>query len=281
MMKNMGKSLTTTYHFDPGEMEYKGEETCGGCGCTVQLYSIPIIGGPNKGERQTFRYGCQCENIKLAKQTREVERKAKRRYMQQVFDRYSLINPELQKVTLEDYEPTNQSQIRAKKSAEKYINIFDKENPFNLMFAGEVGVGKSHLAKCIADGVMDKTVTESEYKQGKRGYNAIFISVPKLLRKIRATYNDKSEVSEEQIYQTLEKVDLLVLDDLGVEKQSEWATERIFDLIDSRQGMHTIFTTNIAYSDLEQLKGERDFSRILGNKQALIEVTGENNRMKA
>lgn len=232
------------------------------------------MGGPDKGKPIEVTYGCKCEDIALAKQAQENQKLSEMRRVRQHFDYYSLISKRLKKATLENYEPQNKSQQIAKESVRKYIEIFDIEEPINLLFTGGYGVGKSHLAKSITDGIMQK-----ENPDTNRKYTAIFISVPKLLRKIRSTYNQHSEISESDIFEVLETVDVLVLDDIGAERQNDWTDERLFDIIDSRQGMHTIYTSNYNEKDLFDLLGERNFSRIVNEDTKILEILGENYRL--
>ena len=251
------------------------EGVCEGCKYPIKVYETKLIGGPRKGERVEITYGCKCEDIKLAKQALENKERSEKRRVKEYFDYYSLISDRLKKATLDNYIPQNKSQQIAKESVKKYIEIFDINNPINLLFIGGYGVGKSHLAKCITDGIMKK-----ENPETKRKYTAIFISVPKLLRKIRSTYNRNSEISEADIFEILEEVDLLVLDDIGAERQNDWTDERLFDIIDSRQGKHTIYTSNYNERDLLNLLGERNFSRIVNEDTKIIEIIGDNYRLK-
>ena len=250
------------------------EAVCDGCNSPIKIYETEIIGGPKKGKKTEVTYGCKCEDIELAKQALENKERLENKRVKEYFDYYSLINKKLKQATIGNYYPKNKSQELAKDSVIKYIDIFDLDNPINLLFTGSYGVGKSHLAKAITDGIMQK-----ENPKTRRKYTAIFISVPKLLRKIRSTYNRNSEVSEEDILEVLENVDLLVLDDIGAERQNDWSEERLFDIIDSRQGMHTIYTSNYNANDLFEILGERNFSRIVNEDTKIIEIVGENHRL--
>lgn len=250
------------------------EGVCDGCGYPIEVYETELMGGPDKGKAIEITYGCKCEDIKLANQAIENKERTESKRVKAHFDYYSLISKRLKKANLENYNPQNRSQEIAKQSIRKYIDIFDIDEPLNILFTGGYGVGKSHLAKSITDGIMEK-----ENPETKRKYTAVFISVPKLLRKIRSTYNRNSEISEGDIFEVLETVDVLVLDDMGAEKQNDWSEERLFDIIDSRQGMHTIYTSNYNEKDLFNLLGERNFSRIVNEDTKIIEIEGENYRL--
>lgn len=248
-------------------MTFLSRETCPGCQMEIDIYEMEIPIGPRKGEKIKTKYGCKCEDMKLAKQALEAREQMKVKKMQEVFDRHSLINKELQKAMFENYQPKNQSQAKALRIAERFVEVFDKDRPINLLFTGTYGVGKSHLAKAITDGIIEK------------GHSAVFISTPKLLTKFRSSYNKDSDVSEGELIEMLNNTDVLVLDDLGAEKSSEWAWEKLFEIIDSRQGMHTIYTSNYNAQDLQQRLGERNFSRVVNRDTTIVEIEGENYRL--
>lgn len=250
------------------------EGKCSECNNAIKVYETEIVGGSNKGKKTEITYGCKCEDIALARMTERTHNQMLGRKVKSMFDRYSLINRDLLNASFETFEPKNKSQAIAKRTAERYVEIFDRNNPNNLVLHGGYGIGKSHLAKSITDEVMKKDCEVN----GK--YSAIYISVPKLLRKIRSTYNQESKVTEEQMFNTLETTDLLVLDDLGAENHSDWADERLFDIIDSRQGMSTIYTMNFKPDDLMRVIGERIFSRVINHDTTIMEIEGSNYRLR-
>lgn len=245
-----------------------GEEVCEGCGETVQIRKTVVdLGGGRKREAEG-RVGCRCEDLELAKKTLANDLKARKNRLLKVFDTHSLVPPELLDVTLNDYVPKNQSQEAAKQEAIDYVKRFDPKQPQNLLFFGPCGIGKSHVSRCISRGVMQK------------GYSSIFISVPKLLRKLRGTFNGKSDFSEDDLISALESVDLLILDDIGAEAHTAYAQDVVFSIVDSRQGMSTIYTSNITPEEFLEMKGERNGSRVINHHTKLMEIVGENERFK-
>lgn len=245
-----------------------GEEVCEGCGQTVKIQkTIVDLGGGRKREAEG-RVGCRCEDAALAFRSLARTCLARRNKLLKVFDTHSLVPPELIDVTMKDYLPKNDSQEAAKSEAAEYVKTFDPKQPQNLLFYGPCGVGKSHISRCISRGVMQK------------GYSSIFISVPKLLRKLRGTFNSKSEFSEDDLVSALETVDLLILDDIGAEAHTTYAQDVIFSIVDSRQGMSTVYTSNITPGEFLELKGERNGSRVINHHTKLMEIVGENERFK-
>ena len=104
-----------------------------------------------------------------------------------------------------------------------------------LFFVGDPGVGKTHLAVAILKQVI--------LTRGARG---IFYDTRDLLKLIRGTYNDTNKTTELDVLRPVMEADLLVLDDLGAEKTSEWVEETLNLIVNSRysENRTTIFTSN-------------------------------------
>jgi DNA replication protein DnaC len=108
-----------------------------------------------------------------------------------------------------------------------------------LWFDGPVGTGKTSLAILIAKAARDA------------GHSFAFYTVPRLLADIRRTYDRDASDSYLQLLRRLCSVELLVLDDLGAEKQTEWVVEQLYLVVNDRwQDQRSIVvTTNIPDPD--------------------------------
>jgi DNA replication protein DnaC len=108
-----------------------------------------------------------------------------------------------------------------------------------LCLIGPPGIGKTHIAVAI----LRRLVTEKHAR-------GLFYDVRDLLRVIRSTYNPVVRTAEMDILRPVMEADLLVLDDLGAEKPSEWVEETMNLIVNTRYNERrpTIFTTN--YEDL-------------------------------
>jgi DNA replication protein DnaC len=92
-----------------------------------------------------------------------------------------------------------------------------------------------------------------------------FMSVPYLLLEIKSTFSDVSEITETDLIKKYSNIDVLVLDDLGAEKMTEWAYSVLYVLINERyeKDKITIFTSNLSLNELsEKLGDDRIPSRI-------------------
>lgn len=255
------KNLNTTTDSD---MKVVGEYICEGCGNKVEIIRMKMLFGPDKGKYFESKKGCDCEVLGIIKSQQEEARKAR---LSRIFEENSLINPSLKNATFENFVPGEFR--KAYEKAKRYVEEFDIKKPRNLLFQGTFGTGKSHLSIAIA-----KTLTT-------KGYTTIFISTPKLLTKIRNTYNKNSEMGEEKIISMLANVDLVVFDDIGAEGEvSGWAIQKLFEIIDQRSGKHNIYTTNLSSAEFEATKDlQRIFSRMLDNTE-LIKMDGPDYRKR-
>ena len=134
---------------------------------------------------------------------------------------------------------TNHDSLRdAHRKATEFAERFPVVDK-GLLFHGQPGVGKTHLATAIL-----KDVIRTKNARGK------FYETSELLRLLRETYGTGTRVNEMDILRPMMEAELLVLDDLGQEKTSDWVQETLGLLINTRYAsrLPTIFTTNLVDS---------------------------------
>ena len=109
-----------------------------------------------------------------------------------------------------------------------------------LALMGSYGCGKTHLAAAIAN-------TCVEY-----GMSTIFLTVPDLLDWLRNSYG-AADVTFEQRFDEIRNIDLLVLDDLGTQNSTQWAEEKLFQIIDYRytHRLPLVVTSNLKLEELD------------------------------
>lgn len=109
-----------------------------------------------------------------------------------------------------------------------------------LTLMGDVDTGKSHLAISICR------------KWLERDRPARYVAVPKLLDELRHGYHPDADMSYDQEFYFYENVDLLVLDDLGMESPTSWAQEKLDMLVNSRyeNALPLVVTTNLGLDQI-------------------------------
>lgn len=128
-----------------------------------------------------------------------------------------------------------------------------------LWLMGSTGTGKTTLAMLASKAALE------------RSHSVAIYSLPKLLARIRRTYDaDAERDSYLSFFERLTSVDLLHIDDLGAEKRSDWVLEQLYALINERYETERsiIVTTNLDQAELEEQIGPRTVSR-------LVEICGD------
>lgn len=136
--------------------------------------------------------------------------------------------------------------------ARRYVDSFSemRKRGKGLLFYGTVGSGKTFLAACIANALIDK------------GYPCMVTNFARLTNTIGGTFDKK-----QQYLDSLDKFDLLVIDDLAAERDTEFMGEMVFNIIDARyrSGKPLIVTTNLSAREMKEagdVRRQRVFSRV-------------------
>ncbi len=127
-----------------------------------------------------------------------------------------------------------------------------------LWLMGDVGTGKTTLAMLVSKAAVEAERTVAIY------------SLPRLLARIRRTYDDEAGEPYLEFFERLTSVDLLHVDDLGVEKRSDWVLEQLYAIVNERYEAQRsmVVTTNLDQAALEEQIGPRTVSR-------LVEICGD------
>lgn len=147
------------------------------------------------------------------------------------------------KRTFESFE-VNKFNRKAYEIAKKYAEDWEKfkEEGTGLIFIGKYGTGKTHLAFSIANQLLNK------------GVPVVFETLINLMEKLKFGYEREGDFGYYEIIKLYCECELLIIDDLGKEKLSEWVLEKLFQIINTRYEnmLPIIITTN--YSEKEIIK---------------------------
>lgn len=138
--------------------------------------------------------------------------------------------------SLSNYKPANNnaSQLQAFNYAYRLVREYPSVDR-GLLFMGTCGVGKTHLSVAILRELMEK-----------KGISCLFYEFGTLLKEIQNSYNPISETSELTLLMPVIEAEVLVLDELGASKPTDWVRDTMMHVINTRYNDRrlTIFTTN-------------------------------------
>lgn len=153
------------------------------------------------------------------------------------------------------------------KAMQNYVDNFEelKKQGKGLLLYGNVGTGKTYAACEVVNALIDK------------GYPALVTSFSRITNTIQDMYNGKQEYLD-----SLNQFDLLVMDDLGAERRTDFMQEMVYSIIDgrSRSGLPFIVTTNLTINEIKnptEIGYARIYERVL-ERCFPIEVAGVNRR---
>jgi DNA replication protein DnaC len=148
--------------------------------------------------------------------------------------------------SLSNYQPatTNGSQLRAFNYAYRLVREYPSVDR-GLLFMGTCGVGKTHLSVAILREMIEK-----------KGVSCLFHEFGTLLKEIQNSYNPVPQTSELKMLTPLIEAEVLVLDELGATKPTDWVRDTMMQVINTRYNDRrlTIFTTN--YLDGRSSEGD-------------------------
>jgi DNA replication protein DnaC len=252
------------------------EKHCPDCGSRIRFVFVgyPFCLRTARKEPHWSEQPCEsCEKKRIGEEDAE-----KRKELKQVRIEALLKNSMLKKRFIEKrfdnflpFGKENEKQIRALTTAREFAENFPHHREIGtwLLFMGNVGTGKGHLCAAIINEVV------------RANFTALFTKAPRLLREVKETYNRNSEVTEREIHSRLEQIDLLIIDEVGVQFGTSTEQNIIFEILDARYEdmLPTILTTNIRdLKTLERLLGERIVDRFFEGESKIVPFDWESHR---
>lgn len=217
---------------------------------TSRRIAVPTFG--NSKSLDVWTKCPKCAEDEAEQEKIERAKQAQHRYEQKL--KQAGIPRRFANRTLDGYIVSNPRQARALHVASEFAQNFAHHAAVGsvLVFSGNVGTGKGHLATAIAQRVLEL------------GNTAMFATAREIVLMMRASWHDKNAPSESEVVKTLTAVDLLVIDEIGVQFGSDAERDQLFAVIDGRyRDMRPmILTTNLGTTKLCETIGERSYSRL-------------------
>lgn len=149
-----------------------------------------------------------------------------------------LLDETIKTATFDNFKIENDEERQAFDFAKNLAEFYKNGGQGNSFMSGPAGSGKSHLSMAIL-----KSYLESGEK------TALFVSYSHVVRLIKDSFNNRESVyTQNNIMSLLTNVDLLVMDDIGSENNSDFSEELLTDVLDGR--ISTIITTNLSSEEL-------------------------------
>lgn len=230
---------------EPGPEQYLGEDGliyCGKCHTPVQC-RITF-----EGRERIMPCICKCQKEERERQEQRMKEEEQLLYVRR------LKAAGIQERHLQDWTFASATDTPSVQMAKRYTENWKKVKAENLglLLWGDVGTGKSFLAACIANALLEK------------GVPVLMTNFSKILNQMGAMYSDERY----RYIASFNRFSLLIIDDLGIERNTEYALEQVYAVVDERYkaGFPLIITTNLTISQLrnpEDVAHARIYSRIL------------------
>ncbi len=164
------------------------------------------------------------------------------------------IPPRYRTATFEGWAAPTEHHRQALAACREFAEGFDlvRQSGKSMILFGTTGTGKTHLATAIALAVHAK------------GYRAMYTTVAGLTRRIKSTWGEGRLEEEHQVLAQLHTADLLILDEVGVQSNSEWEKTHLFDLVNERYNWlrPTLVISNLDLAGIHRTLGERVIDRL-------------------
>lgn len=220
----------------------EGFLVCGKCHTRRQvevnmpdLKAVPF--DPKKKVRVKMPVSCRCRAERRYQEEQMLQQDKDMRAME-ALKRQSLMDERLRDVSFDSFRKTNDNAYNLKLCL-RYANHFDEMLAKNqgLLFYGGVGTGKTFAAACIANRLLNQRIP------------VIMTSFVKLLESMQGFSEDDSA-----LIARLNRAKLLIIDDLGAERSTDYALEKVYDIVDSRYRakLPIILTTNLSMTELKE-----------------------------
>jgi len=246
--------------------------------CGKPLYKVAVFVG-DRMWGEPFVEDCTCEQAQKEKEKRlrefqqrqeeEVKRKMRKAKQRMIWQKWSVDSPRMRaRYRLDRFIPSYQPE--AYELIVEYAKHFPqhRKEGNGLILIGAVGTGKTHLAFGLATYLLEHTA-----------YSVVFSPLSDLLNRFRGLYGDERYTGErrEKVLAEVYNADLVILDDVGKERITDWSLEEFYNFINYRYNnmLPVVITTNLTLSELEAKYNEKEGWHGSAIVSRLIEMSQE------
>lgn len=225
------------------------------------VYSPILWKGDYKGWNQPIAYAtepCLCADSRAFYKSLEATKESERLKIQEALETEKLnawkkklaersrLHRFLDEYQFDTYKVNSSSQEQAYRISKQYVEAYEEKvkqktgssHGKGLFYTGDVGTGKTHLAISTLRGLTDK------------GISTLAISDTELFNRLRDSYNDRTGMKYSELMNLYLETSVLLIDDLGTTKPSEWTSEQLFHIVDTRVNQRKpIFITSNYWSE--------------------------------
>lgn len=185
----------------------------------------------------------------------------------------SIFAKDITNCTFDNFAKDNDDRLKVARYVYKGAMRLSKGDNTHMILQGHTGSGKTHLAFAAIQEIFKQTKCRVKYRKRQKGTNEsadayrnieiVFCSWPLLMKQIKDGFNDDQiKKATDRTVSALQTADIAVIDDLGAERDTDFNFEQIDNLMQIREDMPLIVTTNESFEDLAEKYDERTVSRI-------------------
>lgn len=239
---------------------------CGKCHARKQA-DVPFPAGD--GGTRTVRVGIQCTcERERSEAERAAQERADFRVRMERLRRDGITDPAYLRHTFAQDDRRNPA---VSDVCQRYVQNWEemKADNIGILFFGDVGTGKSFLACAVANALLEKLVSVS------------VTNFPRILNALQGSFDEERQAQIDR----LQRYSLLVIDDLGVERDTAYSVEQVYNVVDTRarSGKPLIVTTNLSMKDLQNpptLAYKRIYDRVLEMCPIRLKLAGTSRRVE-
>lgn len=179
---------------------------------------------------------CKCDRMKPDKEALMLKSRLLDAYA------FSVTPPDVEQVTFDNWDPQGSDALKS--IGERFCKNYDdyRRSGMGFVLQGPSGIGKTHMLRCVT------------YELSRCGWLVSYATLQEITSAIRESYSPSSNTSEGFILKKLMTADVLIIDEIGVGKPTEWMVDTTYRLVDTmyRSRKPMLFATNLDKAGLER-----------------------------